>query len=135
MVLRSDIFEMIQKRVSKLKIAVNNYEFYCLWMMVQRRMDDYGMTFDTAFTEACEDRLQIVLAGELHPYIKGDYVLQPILNSFNDKISYWISKRGMTVSVYCFSAKAGENITSHIDAMDAYIHLFQNKAERLVDQQ
>lgn len=35
--------------------------------------------------------------------IFGDYVITQQKNAYNDKNSYWISKRDHTVCLYCFS--------------------------------
>ncbi|MBO5576933.1 MAG: hypothetical protein J5956_11635 [Ruminococcus sp.] len=36
-------------------------------------------------------------------FIWGEYVLTPCKNAFNDKTSYWVSKRGYILSVYAFT--------------------------------
>ena len=36
-------------------------------------------------------------------YTNGDYVITGVQNAFNDKISFWISKKGSVLSFYCFS--------------------------------
>ena len=33
----------------------------------------------------------------------GEYVLTPVKNAFNNKCSYWISKKGYTLALYVFS--------------------------------
>ena len=56
--------------------------------------------------------------------IYGDYVLTPCPNAFNDKTSYWLSKKGCAIAVYCFTplSKADkrelslENIQQNIEA-------------------
>ena len=39
----------------------------------------------------------------------GEYVLTPIKNAFNDKCSYWISKKGYTLALYVFSVDSSMN--------------------------
>ena len=61
----------------------------------------------------------------------NDYVLTPCRNAFNQKISFWISKRGYTVALYCFSVSDWDiaDYHRHIDpaALDSYIQYFNNK--------
>lgn len=40
---------------------------------------------------------------DLKQIIMGDYVLTPIKNAFNKKHSYWVSKKGYTLSLYMFT--------------------------------
>lgn len=52
-------------------------------------------------------------------YIYGDYALTSVRNAWNDKMSYWLSKKGCTVSVYCFTPLdyydlKPENVINHI---------------------
>lgn len=62
----------------------------------------------------------------------GEYVLTPIKNAFNDKWSYWISKKGYTLALYVFSVDSSMNqkdlryMLSPL-AIDSYIHLFENQ--------
>lgn len=43
--------------------------------------------------------------------IRGDYVATPLKNAFNDKTSYWFSKKGYTVSLYMFTVEGqGETV-------------------------
>lgn len=36
-------------------------------------------------------------------FIYKDYVLSPCRNAFNGKTSYWLSKKGCVIAVYCFT--------------------------------
>ena len=36
-------------------------------------------------------------------YICGDYVITSVNNAFNNKRSYWISKKDYTMAFYCFT--------------------------------
>ena len=65
--------------------------------------------------------------------ICGDYVLTRQNNAFNDKTSYWISKKGMTISFYCFSFydenDYWENVSDPkqwIDYFDQRVGMFLN---------
>lgn len=59
-------------------------------------------------------------------HVFGDYVLTPVPNAFNKNTSWWLSKRGFTISIYCFSTN-GTNVRQqdeavyHIQHIDAYI--------------
>lgn len=59
-------------------------------------------------------------------HIWGDYVITPIKNAFNNKTSFWISKRNYTFAVYCFTADTKEEIKEQLDNVDAYIKLYEN---------
>lgn len=43
-------------------------------------------------------------------YVNGDYVLAPVKNAFNDKTSYWISKKGYLVAYYAFTPLDERNL-------------------------
>lgn len=42
--------------------------------------------------------------------IRGEYVATPIKNAFNNKTSYWFSKKGCTLSLYMFTVGNGDTI-------------------------
>lgn len=56
----------------------------------------------------------------------GDYVLTGIPNAFNNKTSYWISKKDFAVALYCFSAESLWDLEEHLDNIKAYISYFDN---------
>lgn len=37
--------------------------------------------------------------------IRGEYVATPIKNAFNEKTSYWFSKKDCTISIYMFTVE------------------------------
>lgn len=41
----------------------------------------------------------------IRPVIQGDYVATPVKNAFNNKTSYWLSKKGYTISMYMFTVE------------------------------
>ncbi|MCR5480096.1 MAG: hypothetical protein K6F27_09615 [Ruminococcus sp.] len=43
-------------------------------------------------------------------FIWEDYVLSPCKNAFNDKTSYWLSKRGYIISVYAFTPMSNKEL-------------------------
>lgn len=58
--------------------------------------------------------------------ISGDYVLTPIKNAFNDKVSYWISKKGFTSAYYCFTPMDEGDLKHQTspDVIDGYKTMF-----------
>ena len=58
--------------------------------------------------------------------VYGDYVLVPMENEFNDKISWWLSKKGYTIARYCFTAPAsGPDLDFQLMHIDQYIKDFE----------
>lgn len=58
--------------------------------------------------------------------VYGDYVLTGIPNAFNNKTSFWISKKGFTVSLYCFSAEGKRDLEEHLAQIKSYMAYFDN---------
>lgn len=57
----------------------------------------------------------------------GDYVFTPIKNAFNDRTSWWISKRGYTKAFYCFTADDEREVEYQLkNGLDGYIRLFES---------
>jgi len=76
------------------------------------------------------------MVGETAPvrydnhYMMGDYVLTGVKNAFNTKTSWWLSKRGFTYAVYCFSTYGGPKmqdaeLAEKLPHIDGYIALFE----------
>lgn len=57
--------------------------------------------------------------------VRGDYVLTSHRNVFNDKTSWWISKKGCTVAIYCFSASDMKEVEYQLDGMEGYIKMLE----------
>lgn len=56
------------------------------------------------------------------------YALYPIQNAFNKKTSYWLSKDGYTLAVYCFSTgPGGFPVEEQLKNIDSYLTYFENK--------
>lgn len=56
------------------------------------------------------------------------YALYPIQNAFNKKTSYWLSKDGYTLAVYCFSTgSCGFPVEEQLKNIDSYLTYFENK--------
>lgn len=58
--------------------------------------------------------------------IKGEYVFTPCKNAFNAKTSYWLSKRGYTLSTYAFTPMNATDLSFQLDNADAYINHYEN---------
>lgn len=65
-----------------------------------------------------------------HVFIKGDYVLTRCKNAFDNKYSYWLTKKGMTVAMYCFSTITEKGFVEMEKDMDSYIDYFKKKYEK-----
>lgn len=64
-----------------------------------------------------------------HQKIFGDYVLTGIQNAFNNKRSWWLSKKHMTHAMYCFSTVSigqqdAKELAYQCNAIESYIHAF-----------
>lgn len=62
-------------------------------------------------------------------YIFGDYVISSCRNAFNKKVSYWISKKGYTIALYCFTPLDEKDLQFHLDEHEQYIQMFKMKVE------
>lgn len=61
----------------------------------------------------------------------GEYVLTPIPNAFNEKTSWWISKRGISVAHYCFTASDTKEIDYQVkEGLAGYIELLEDALKR-----
>lgn len=63
--------------------------------------------------------------------IFGDYVLTAIPNAFNKKTSWWLSKKGYTQAMYCFTTSGSEReqileSKSQIENIQSYYSLFES---------
>lgn len=70
---------------------------------------------------------------EINQYIIDDtYVLTPCENAFNNKISYWLSKKDNWVSIYAFTPMNNEDFAYHLreDVLKSYIILLEKVLER-----
>jgi hypothetical protein len=72
------------------------------------------------------------MTKELKMIIKGEYVATPIKNAFNDKISYWLSKKDCTIAIYMFSIQSYMNDKDLEEmlsprSLDAYIKVLEDK--------
>lgn len=58
-----------------------------------------------------DDTEKIIINYNRNCIIYGDYVLTPCKNAFNEKISYWLSKKGCTIAIYAFTPIDGIELT------------------------
>lgn len=60
--------------------------------------------------------------------ILGDYVFTPIKNAFNNKTSYWVSKRNHTIAMYAFTPWNSKNLKDMIrpEVLQSYINCYEN---------
>lgn len=65
----------------------------------------------------------------INTHLFGDYVLCGIPNAFSAKTSYWLSKKGMTVSMYCFTIPGADSLELQLECIGSYIKMFQEKYE------
>lgn len=66
-------------------------------------------------------------------HLNGEYVIAGIQNAFNGKTSYWISKKGYTTAVYCFTADRPEDVKYQLEnGWPGYIDLFERHLKRLL---
>ena len=65
-------------------------------------------------------------------YIKNDYVLYPCNNQFNNRVSYWISRKDYTIAFYAFSVEQWEKLpeTYPETAFNAYISMYNTMLQR-----
>ena len=65
--------------------------------------------------------------------IVGEYVFTPCKNAFNNKTSYWVSKKDHWLAVYAFTPMSSGNLkemTSE-NSLQSYIRLFDGMIEKL----
>lgn len=63
---------------------------------------------------------------------RDGYTIQGAQNEANNKVSFWISKRGCTDAYYCFSATSDREFRYQINnGWDGYVRLFESQHSRL----
>ena len=48
--------------------------------------------------------------------VRGEYVATPIKNAFNNKTSYWFSKRDCTMAMYMFTVEGNGDTEAQFEA-------------------
>lgn len=95
---------------------------------------DFALAFDhmerrlewwKSKVEALERKLKCT--DRLVPRFYGDYVFSPCQNAFNRKTSWWLSKKGCTVALYCFTAGTGKEADAQLvnGGGSSYIKMFE----------
>ncbi len=59
--------------------------------------------------------------------IIGEYVLTPIQNAFNGKTSWWLTKKGCMLALYCFTGTDPIEVEYQVDNLDQYIRLLNER--------
>lgn len=64
--------------------------------------------------------------------VRGDYVFTPCKNAFNDKVTYWISKKNETIAFYAFTAYDAEEMRRQTteEALEFYKRLYEKLKEK-----
>lgn len=65
--------------------------------------------------------------------VVGDYVFTPIKNQFNDKTAYWLSKKWISLAVYCFTVSDTNDLKMLDDnrVLDSYIKYFDSRVNSI----
>ena len=62
-----------------------------------------------------------------HYIIDDDYVLTGIENAFNDRKSYWLSKKDYILAMYCFSENNCCSVEEELKNIDSYLIAFEKR--------
>ncbi len=67
-------------------------------------------------------------------YKRGDYVLSPCKNAFNDQTSYWLSRKDYTFAVYAFTPISKDDLSKEgiNEQFDVMIPYFEKMLARIV---
>lgn len=145
MMLNTELVEKVQSYLTMNKIKAEKKDMEMICFSLQSVMKVCKFSFEEAVKDIVEDYFKIPAEKNLEgmvsdhgrkeqkQYIFEDYVLQGIPNAFNDKTSYWLSKRNLTVATYCFSARTEREVQYHLKHIDGYIRHFKNAYEKNSD--
>ena len=61
----------------------------------------------------------------------GDYALTTVNNAFNNKQSFWISKKGYTISFYCFTFIDQKDYKENTSDPSVWINYFEDRISKL----
>ena len=73
-------------------------------------------------------------AGSLKPELKlsglisepcTQRIITPCKNAFNEKTSWWLSKRDYTIAMYAFTADTEREVEYQMEHIDSYINNFE----------
>ena len=65
-----------------------------------------------------------------HYLIDNVYVLTGIENAFNDKKSYWLSKKDCILAMYCFSDNNCYSVEEQLKNIDEYLIMLEKRLNR-----
>ena len=65
-----------------------------------------------------------------HYLIDNVYVLTGIENAFNDKKSYWLSKKDHILAMYCFSDSNCYSVEEQLKNIDEYLIMLEKRLNR-----
>lgn len=132
MKLNYEIRRRVMLFLQKHRLTCNESELNMLCYKVQTDIEEYHMVFRDAVRQEVEDMFDIEIKSKsdiMKSFQFGDYVLQGIPNAFNEKIGYWLSKKGLTVSMYCFTADTEKEVMYQLNNIQSHINCFQLKYE------
>lgn len=93
---------------------------------------DMALAFDKLqlkmeWWKAKAKKYEETMEEKLVPRFYGDYVFSPLQNAFNGKTSWWLSKKGCAVSLYCFSGETGKEADYQLadGGAQVYIKMFE----------
>lgn len=105
MKLKKEILMKVKNFLEKHRLSFSEKDLSCIAYKVQIDIQEYHMIFRDAVLQEVEDFYGIQLKKKKQNekcFQFGDYILQGIQNAFNDKTSFWLSKRYMTVRFVLF---------------------------------
>lgn len=72
---------------------------------------------------------------ELKPLLVGDYVISPIQNAYNDKISCWLSKKDFTLALYMFTVYGKHDLEQllSMENLSSYFAMYEELTQRKCD--
>lgn len=92
--------------------------------------DCYEVLFE-AMGEEVEESQESNTVTLPMPIVLGDYVLSPCKNAFNDKTSYWISKKGYAKAYYAFTPLDNKDLERQLTdaSVESYIRMYEEMGE------
>ena len=123
------------------RIAVNPLQTGMLYLYASHFEDFHAVvvlpddtTEDTPATR--EDGDWTAFPGG-HRFFGNDYVLSGIPNAFNKKVGWWLSKKGCTAAMYCFSTSGSElaqlkEAQYQMRAIESYIQVYEARFNKEV---
>lgn len=132
MKLKKEILMKVKYFLEKHRLSFSEKDLSCIAYKVQIDIQEYHMIFRDAVLQEVEDFYGIQLKKKKQNekcFQFGDYILQGIQNAFNDKTSFWLSKRYMTVAMYCFTADDEQELKYQLKSIDSYINRFYTTYE------